>query len=532
MTTPIEPPIEPNCAEPPPRTSEAAPSEIRSLSEPTRASNRLMVLDVMRGVALFGIFMVNIPLFAMPMMEGFGGPTLADASRNDLIGWWIIELFFQFKFISMYSILFGAGFMLQRMRAERDGRSHNAVFVRRLLVLMVFGLIHALLIWYGDILLMYSMLGFSLLLLGGMSAKALIRVGLGVLIFSAVLMTGFGLLQAVMIPPQAESAVDATAAESADSTTDSSADSSADSTADSTADSAADDDGAEPAFGSAELVVDATRNAMAEAENAGQPPVDAAQGADADVEEDGDAEPAEQDDLRGFGAMMASKFNPFDERWMAAETAAFRDGPFRDAFTFRSILFVFGLLSSVFSWSWYVAGLFLFGAGLMKADFFAADKVRWHRGCALLAIPGFALQVAHGWIMSAENFQMTPGSALMGGPYALGAAMLTMGYIGIICLLVHARPSAAAFRVISKPGRMGLTGYLAESVLATAIMYWWGFAQFGRFDRLELIGIVIAIYTAILLFANIWFRFFAIGPLEWIWRSATYLRPISLRSGS
>lgn len=511
-------PAEPSFIDPPPSVEDRTSSTNRPRPEPTRPSNRLMVLDVMRGVALFGIFMVNIPLFAMPMMEGFGGPMLADAGRNDIIGWWIITVLFQFKFISMYSILFGAGFMLQRIRAERDGRGHNAVFVRRLLVLAAFGLTHALLIWYGDILLMYSVLGFSLLLLAWMSSKALIGIGVGLVIFAAVLMSGFSALQAVMTPPTADRPSATVTEESTEAPT---------------AAIRAESDASEPSASSSDLVVDATRDAVSRSADEATPNQDAAAQARLLTDEAAEAaEPSEPGELRGLDAMLAAKFNPFDERWIAAETVAFRDGPFRDAFSFRSILFAFGIVSGIFTWSWHVAGLFLIGAGLMKAEFFAADKRRWHVRCALLAIPGFALQLAHAWIMSAGDFKMTAAAALFTGPFALGAAMLTMGYIGIICLLVHARPDAAAFRVISKPGRMGLTGYLAESVLATAIMYWWGFAQFGRFDRLELIGIVIAIYTAILLFANVWFRFFTIGPLEWIWRSATYLRPISLRSTS
>ncbi len=462
-----------------------------AVAGPTRPGERLLVMDVLRGIALFGIFVVNMPLMAMPMMIGFGGP--APGNVGDDVAWWISTLFFQFKFISLYSILFGAGFMLQRLRAEAKGRSHTGVYVRRLLVLSLFGLIHAILIWYGDILFMYSMLGFLLLGLGSLSAKTLVRIGIAGVLIGAVLSSGFGALQIAMTGG-AEFYASSSAVEQADEV---------------------ERDG---------LMIDGDSSS-----DAG----DVMLGSDSDPESDGDFDGdvvADEMPLRGIAAMTAGQFNPFTEEWIEGETAAFRDGPVSDAILFRAVLWGFGLISGAFSWGWHVAGLFLVGAAMMKGGFFAPERAAWHRRAALLLIPGLLLQFANAWVLAMNDHNMTMGGALMSGPYAVGAVMTTFGYIGVICLVVHRRPDNPMLAAIAKPGRMGLTGYLGESVIATGIMYWWGLAMFGTFDRLQLIGLVVVIYLAILAFANIWFRFFMLGPLEWVWRSATYLRAVPLRS--
>jgi uncharacterized protein len=76
---------------------------------------------------------------------------------------------------------------------------------------------------------------------------------------------------------------------------------------------------------------------------------------------------------------------------------------------------------------------------------------------------------------------------------------------------------------------MGLSGYILESVLMSAVMLHWGLAWFGTTTWAERGALVIGIYAAILLLTNVWMRFFRIGPLEWVWRTVTYLNPQPLR---
>ncbi len=111
-------------------------------------------MDVLRGVSLVGILVMNIQSFAMPH-AAYLNPTLyGSLEGTDGLAWAIGRLFFDFKFISLFSMLFGASLIL--------GGEHTRP-VRRLLWLMGFGLLHAYLVWYGDILFTYGAVGLLVL---------------------------------------------------------------------------------------------------------------------------------------------------------------------------------------------------------------------------------------------------------------------------------------------------------------------------------------------------------------------------------
>ena len=112
----------------------------------THASERIAFFDVLRGVALFGILIVNV--------FSFGADSTAWAGPLDRAFWTLKHTFFESKFWALYSLLFGIGFYLQRLSPTYTlGRA-----VRRLLVLMVLGCLHGLL-FEGDILMLYAELG-------------------------------------------------------------------------------------------------------------------------------------------------------------------------------------------------------------------------------------------------------------------------------------------------------------------------------------------------------------------------------------
>ncbi len=130
---------------------------------PIAANERIEVMDVLRGVALLGILLMNIEAFVGPMMEALTGvnPRFNGADR------WAdaaIYVLVQGKFITLFSLLFGMGFAVMLERAEARGGSGTWLYARRLLALLGIGLVHAILIWSGDILVTYALLGFVLLL--------------------------------------------------------------------------------------------------------------------------------------------------------------------------------------------------------------------------------------------------------------------------------------------------------------------------------------------------------------------------------
>ena len=130
---------------------------------PIGARERVEVMDVLRGVALLGILLMNIEAFVGPLMESITGvnPRFSGIDRSVDAAIYVLV---QGKFITMFSLLFGMGFAVMLERANAGGRNGTALYARRLLALLGIGLAHALLVWSGDILLTYALLGFVLLL--------------------------------------------------------------------------------------------------------------------------------------------------------------------------------------------------------------------------------------------------------------------------------------------------------------------------------------------------------------------------------
>jgi uncharacterized protein len=129
--------------------------------EPVSDGDRLHTLDVLRGAALLGILLMNIQLFGMPY-EAYANLTLW-GGRDGANLWTFVAqwIFVEGKMRAMFSIVFGAGIALFLERATRREDSARAadLFARRMLWLMAFGIGHAWLIWYGDILYAYALCG-------------------------------------------------------------------------------------------------------------------------------------------------------------------------------------------------------------------------------------------------------------------------------------------------------------------------------------------------------------------------------------
>lgn len=127
----------------------------------TPTQERIQIIDVLRGIAIFGILMVNMQYFSN--INGSHAPGL-ELTTLDALGKWTVNAFFVNKFFSLFSFLFGLGVSIQMSRAEQKGVSFLPLYLRRLGLLLLFGLAHAFLFWIGDILFIYAVLGFLLVL--------------------------------------------------------------------------------------------------------------------------------------------------------------------------------------------------------------------------------------------------------------------------------------------------------------------------------------------------------------------------------
>lgn len=130
---------------------------------PVSLSERILFIDVLRGMALFGILAANMRAFFAPM-DAYGAIQVLYPGHADVIAQWFVDAFIQVKFVTIFSFLFGMGFAIQMSRAEARGVRFLGFYPRRLLALALFGIIHGILIWNGDILLTYALAGAILLL--------------------------------------------------------------------------------------------------------------------------------------------------------------------------------------------------------------------------------------------------------------------------------------------------------------------------------------------------------------------------------
>lgn len=159
---------------------------------PVAPSERVASIDVLRGFALLGILVINIELFALPGMVIFDPTVAGGFSGVNLLTWKFSSLFFLQKMMAIFSMLFGAGLVLMFDRFEGRGMRLGSVYYRRLLWLILIGLAHSYLIWYGDILFTYAICGLLLYFFRRRSAKVLVILGVCVLLFGMLLGYGSG----------------------------------------------------------------------------------------------------------------------------------------------------------------------------------------------------------------------------------------------------------------------------------------------------------------------------------------------------
>ena len=408
-----------------------------SFAAPVAESDRVVALDVLRGFAVLGILIVNIRSFST-VSAAYLNPAVGDGL--DGAGLWVwatTHLFADTKFISIFSLLFGAGMAMTADRMAKRGLPAVGLHYRRQLWLLVIGLAHAYLIWHGDVLVAYALCGFLLYPLRNVRPKR--QLILGACMVAVVLPLWLGVGLSVPWWPEAE------------------------------------------------------RAAM-EAEWAPPPAA------------------------------------------LAAETAAFRGGwleqmPYRagEAFGLQTVVFLTYFL-------WRAGGLMLVGMALYRLGVVTGRRSpAFYRWTALLGIglglpvvaAGIAYNVRTGFSAEHSMFQGTLFNYV-------GSFGVFLGYVALVMLAVQAGRLPGLQQRLAAVGRMALTNYISQSVLCTLFFYGHGLGIFGRVSALGQVGVVLAVWALQLAWSPWWLRRFRFGPLEWLWRTATYMRrqPFRARPGT
>lgn len=152
---------------------------------PLQQAERLISLDIIRGIALFGILLMNITGFGLP--AAYSDPTnYGGAQGADLLAWWIITMFFEGTQRGLFSLLFGAGVILLTSRIEARGGESADIFFRRNLWLVVFGILHGfVLLWTGEILFYYGVTALFVYAFRNARPRTLLSIALAGLLFNA-----------------------------------------------------------------------------------------------------------------------------------------------------------------------------------------------------------------------------------------------------------------------------------------------------------------------------------------------------------
>jgi len=158
----------------------ASPVEHETHAAPTAPGERLLGLDLVRGFSLLGILVINMRYFAMPMAgRALNNPNLpgGEFAATDFWTWFGANLLFEDKMMALFSVLFGAGIWLMRDRGL-------FLHYRRMFWLLVIGVVHASVLWFGDILTLYALCGMVVVWFRRLPASLLIVVGLSAVLYS------------------------------------------------------------------------------------------------------------------------------------------------------------------------------------------------------------------------------------------------------------------------------------------------------------------------------------------------------------
>lgn len=206
--------------------------------------------------------------------------------------------------------------------------------------------------------------------------------------------------------------------------------------------------------------------------------------------------------------------------------SAYGLGSYGEIFSFRFVeWFTFGFLG-VFLGVVMILPLLMIGAGLSKWKVF--ERAGEMKG--RIAIITVLALVAGLW-MKTVPFTGEPTLAAQMLQTVFGGPILAAGYVGLLLLLSQIPLFRTIFRPISKAGRMSLTTYITQSIVATTIFYAYGFGMYGKIDLETGVWIALGVFIIQVIFAELWLMKFSMGPIEWLWRKATYGKSLPKKEG-
>jgi uncharacterized protein len=162
----------------------------------TAPASRLASLDLIRGVAVLGILLMNIVAFAMPEAAYANPAAYGTRSALDLGAWAINAVLVDGRMRGLFSFLFGASLLIVTDRAEQTGRNAAAVHFTRMAWLFAFGIAHLFLVWWGDILHHYALVGIVAFFLRRLETPQLVALAIPLIVVETLQSVGLPIAMA------------------------------------------------------------------------------------------------------------------------------------------------------------------------------------------------------------------------------------------------------------------------------------------------------------------------------------------------
>jgi len=491
-------------------TTDVTPQEDKTnLSKrlnPIESKQRIAVMDLLRGFALIGILFMNIEWFNRPVNDLLAFDFTQ--TGGDWASSWLVKVFVEGKFYKLFSLLFGMGFAVMLLRAQEVGRPFGAWFTRRMLALYIFGLCHMIFFWGGDILHDYAFAGLVLLgLVCLLRTKrftkynhpdTFLKIGLWIILFplfiSICVSLFFGVTrshqvmsdewqQNLIIIEQTEKKVEELKAQ--------------------------------PDF---LTQIEDTENTVEEAEG---------------DEEEVDTDNMTPEELIAYKVEQKVEKKIEREKNAAKETAAFTQTSYFSATKYRTEAALKKLGFSPFFATFVCFPLFLIGYWLVATE--RLKKPELHQTFFnVLCYGGLSL----GIVLNISGTYLALHPAAKGAVeitgvgnslFFYGQSILAMGYLAAFVKLSSNTTFLRLFSWLSSLGKMALTNYISHSIILSCIFYGYGGGMFGQIPRTEQMLMVVVIIFCQAIISTMWLRYFRFGPLEWLWRSMTYLKLQPLR---
>jgi uncharacterized protein len=420
---------------------------------PVMGQDRYQSMDALRGVAVLGILLMNIPVFALPEAYMMNPSLPEQASAMNVPYWFVGLIFFEGKMRALFSMLFGAGCVLitSRVAMRNTGTESGDIYYRRTILLMLIGLMHGYFLWEGDILFWYGAMGLLLFPFRKLSGTVLVMAGLAL---AAIFIPQGYYRQHVLTTMRVEA------------------------------------EQAEEAAGRGETLTEeqtAARQAWQARQKRLKPPTEK------EIEKQ----------IKSYQGDWWSIFKLRARRIVAIHSIALYEGGLPDILAFMVL-----------------------GMGFYKLGLFTA--VLSTRLYAVLAVAGFAiglpLTAYLGKAMIDSNYVRSEHLILFHLTYGIDRISVALGYTGLLMVIMRCGWLPWLTTRLAAVGQMALSNYLMQSAICTTIFYGYGFGLFGKLFLYQLGVVVLGIWVLQLLLSPLWLRFFRFGPVEWMWRSLTYLK--------